>query len=520
MNGSVTPLASMDATVQAAKVEPRPFDPSAWRKTPVGWSQYVGVCLIVLLATIPFLNKAYHVDDILYLQGAYQILNGHDAYHGNVLWDAPDGQPAPLFDIDFNPPLWKYVLALTIHFLAPDRAEWKLHLLESSFVLFAGFGLLALARRFCSHPVWVVAMVLWSPFFLPGQNLMLECPLLAFATWSVEFQCRAWETSKNGWSWLAGFFAALAILTKYTGGMLLPLFALGSLLARRRGTLVALILPAVTLAAYLGHNLLLYRSSHMASHGVFFDVIYWPARLLITVRAIGSVCVLGPVLPLLLLRQGWRRGIPLIGVVIVAGILSAVDLWQMLELSAREGWTPFPFQQAFLLLFSMNGWILLGSITLWAFAGKRSGQWSFLPLVPKSFLLVWIALLFLFNVTSVPFQAIRHLLLFMVPLTLLLAAWLEEGGLGSRGRVCLLVLSTFLGFSLASADYEIAGCYRELARTAVRRWMGTGRNVWFTGNWGFVYYATQEGARPLVDHPEQFGLPPVRPDDLVSSNQA
>ncbi len=87
--------------------------------------------VLVLLTTLPFLSKAIHLDDALYLRVAENILqNPLDPYAGTMHWDDPNNLAKPLVEIDFNPPLWKYLLAGTIALLG--RSESALHLLRCS----------------------------------------------------------------------------------------------------------------------------------------------------------------------------------------------------------------------------------------------------------------------------------------------------------------------------------------------------------------------------------------------------
>ena len=68
-----------------------------------------GLCFIVAAATVPFLGKAFHIDDPLYLAVARQILaKPWDPFGAEILWEK---SPEYLFDADFNPPLWNYLMA-------------------------------------------------------------------------------------------------------------------------------------------------------------------------------------------------------------------------------------------------------------------------------------------------------------------------------------------------------------------------------------------------------------------------
>lgn len=489
---------------------------------PVATWQWVGMALIATVATVPFLNKAFHIDDVLYLRVAEQIThNPLDPYHGIVLWDAPDHQPASLFATDFNPPLWKYVLAGAIAVLG--REEYKLHLVESVATFFATWGTFQLARRFTKVPLATTCLVILSPFFLPGQNLMLEAPLLCLATWSIEFLWRGWDNDDARWSCLAGLTLSAAVMTKYTAGLLLLLLAMACVLKNRRRHLVFLMPPLVTLALWNGHNLWAYGQSHLLSHfgshrGVF-GWGEWRLRALVLLRTIGSVALLAPLVVASLLRRGSKGFLAiLIGAGMAVGV-AILDRDSILKRSAIETpqWTAPREYLAHVLFFTGQGsFVVLGLAASSAFAW-RNGERSLRPLDSNTFLDLWIAGYLCFNISSVPFQAVRHLLLGLVPLVFRLASEMGEPSGWTWSRRLTLGISVGLAGLLAWGDYEIAGCYRRLAQEDVAASVRRGKRTWFTGDWGFLYYASRPdvGGWPLVENPESVVLPPLTPGDVI-----
>src|SRR5687767_15501031 len=67
---------------------------------------------LLLLITLPFVGRAHHVDDPLYLAAARQVLTDPlDPLSGLSFWHE---RPATLFDDLYNPPLVAYLLALPV----------------------------------------------------------------------------------------------------------------------------------------------------------------------------------------------------------------------------------------------------------------------------------------------------------------------------------------------------------------------------------------------------------------------
>ncbi|WP_419192725.1 ArnT family glycosyltransferase [Kolteria novifilia] len=480
---------------------------------------YLIVLCLAFASTLPFLNKAFHIDDVLYLRVAGQIVKdpldpfGGRSHDNRVLWDAKDGQPATLFEIDYNPPLWKYVLATIIGLFGIE--EWKLHLAQSVAVCFAGFGLYHLSRRLTSHPLWATAMILFGPFFLPGQNLMLEGPLLCFWSWSLVFAWKSWDTDRLGPAWLAGLFAGLALMTKYTAGLLWPLLVIGALGFRRPRALVALIPPVLMLSAWSLHNILFHGEPHLSSHGMVFRPELWGPRLLVILRSTGAVTVFGPVVAIVLVQRGRWGWLALVGCLLAAGAAAWGDLLYVSRETAREALFQIDFvKSVHVVLFTFHGVLSLLGIAV-VFLGSRLGKdrpWRF---DEEAFLSLWILMMLLFNITSVPFNAVRHLLLFFVPLVFLLARLLEGMWAEGRWRLALLSGSALLALAIAIGDAEIAGAYRRTAIDTVRPRTMAGIKTWATGNWGFLYYSVREGANPLFAHPEEYGLGRPAPGDVV-----
>lgn len=475
----------------------------------------ISLIAIVLAATLPFINKAFHIDDVLYLRVAEQILRTPWDPYGRtvdeyILWDAKDGQPATLFDTDFNPPLWKYVLAAAIATLG--REEWKLHLVSMAFVAMSAWGLYLLSHRLTGRPIWCVVMIILSPFFLPGQNLMLEVPVLAFISWGSYFQWRSWDKGTAFDSLIAGLLIGLAILTKYTIGLFLPLFVLGSVLAmiqRKENaswkSFLFLIPSVALLGIWCAHNLYFYGQMHLTSHGVGFKPEEWPARALVVFRIVGAVSLLGPVWWVSLWKRGASARIGLFVIFALSIGLGMIDLEVMKSIYSKQGKSLAPILQGHALVFTFLGGATVLSVgwsSCLSLLKDRQNWW-------RSFddrqLELWMIALFAFNVCSVPFNAVRHLLVFFLAMT-----WLT-GRVADRGSmkilpIVLAVGSILLAYTLAAGDYAYAEMNRQIPETRIRADRLHASQVWYSGTWGFKYYAEREGAKPYFPGIERYNM--------------
>ncbi len=521
---------------------------AGWLRGPRG--AWLAVTLVAAVATLPFLGKAFHIDDPLYLAVARQILRKPwDPFGAEVLWEK---EPETLFDADFNPPLWSYLLAGmlawsgepavqvraaeptadgTLQFRAETsrRPEIALHLLESVFVAAAICGLFALGRRFTRWPLAATALVALSPAMLPGQNVMLEGPVMAFWLWAVWCHLRGVERDDLRWTCAAGLLTALAVLTKYTSGLVIVMLAVESIRRRHWRSLWFAAIPATALVLWSLHNWLVYERLHVlvifsrvqtgerAPIGV--SVFESWGRLLATLRVIGSVTALAiPIVVIVARRFGVWAVLGLIAISLGIGWLGEHDMAvRLVDRDGRERARIFPQSlPAHLIAFGSLGAFAIGGLMI-SCRGSRgmnaingSTVQRFNSSTPGSdefILWTWITAVVAFGVLATPFLAVRHLLPGLPPLVWLVLRRLDA--FGERGRrtnsmllAATVTISTAAGFLVAKADYDFAAWYRHVAVDVGSRTVAAGKtldkNVWFTGHWGWSYYAERAGMRPYL----------------------
>lgn len=513
--------------------------------------QLLGLSAIVLAATAPFLGKAFHVDDSLYLAVARQILRKPwDPYGSELLWEE---EPESLFDADFNPPLWSYCIAGVLSMTGEpqvtvlragqddgERNDWiaqtpktpevGLHLLSSALVAAAIVALYLLARRFVRWPLCATALVALSPAMLPGQNVMLEGPLMAFWLWATWCYLRAIDTDASRWTWATGILAVLGVLTKYTSGLVLVILALHAVLRRRWRTLWFLLPPVLALMLWSLHNAIVYDRLHVLvifsrvqtgareGHGV--ELYETWGRLLATCRAIGAVTALA--LPMLWMIWRRHRFWAALGLATCSLAVGWLGKWDMSErLRTRGVQLEDAVAQSLVAKHSgclhAIGFGALGACTLLGLAltakpthvprSDPTQSWCDSD-SEETLLWLWLASVLLFGLLAVPFLAVRHLLPGIPPLVMLVLRRLEQTSLTrfspATGWVlgCTTLLTAGAGFLVAKADYDFARWYRHVAvdvgARSVAMGRELGRKVWFTGHWGWAYYAQRAGMSPYV----------------------
>src|SRR5262249_34187791 len=144
----------------------------------------VFLILLCVATFAPFVNKAFHIDDPLFLWTAQQIqTHPADFYGFNVNWHRTE---QPMSVVMKNPPLAAYYIALV-----GSLFGWKEITLHLAFLPWAVGAVLAtyhLAQRFCSRPLLAAMATLLTPVFLVSSStIMCDTMMLCLWLWAMVF---------------------------------------------------------------------------------------------------------------------------------------------------------------------------------------------------------------------------------------------------------------------------------------------------------------------------------------------
>ena len=221
-------------------------------------------CPGFLGSLLPFIDKAFHIDDPLFLWTARHIQDRPlDFYRFNVNWYWSE---MPMASVTKNPPLAAYYLAgITSLF---GWSEPVLHLAFLVWPVGVVLGTYQLATAFGTRPTLATLATLWTPVFLvSSSNVMCDAMMLCFWMWAVVFWERGLREDRLVPLCVSALLISLSALTKYFGMTLIPLLLVYSLADRlaalrnhagRLGDLLpglkrwiwALLIPVLVLAVY------------------------------------------------------------------------------------------------------------------------------------------------------------------------------------------------------------------------------------------------------------------------------
>lgn len=445
----------------------------------------IWVVLALLLVTLPWVGKPVHIDDTFVLKITEQILREPwDPFGGTIDWF---GHVTPVWQATTNPPVVSYWLAGAVAIGGWDDV-W-LHLWMLPFFGLAGWGVWSLCRRFAKRPLAAALFFLLSPAFVVSGNLMRDIPATAFACAGLALLIRGVDEYdarrlRRG-AWLLG----LAALTKYSFAILWPAAA-WYVLNRRSSKAWKDLLPlGIPLAAWCAYTWVLYGQPHpwyllWERSG---SNLGWEDKWFSALAVLGSCLFLAPWVLLRCVLV--KRYASCVLVLAAAGLVAS---WGHVFYGADWDWG---FAAAV-----FSGAILLVGIILRL--GEEATQ------LEAQFLGLWFVAVVLFSVFFVPFNAVRHLIVALVPGVIALSGlelrriwdrrptgWIEPAVLG-----ILLVGQGLTAWTVQAADFEYAAVYRDFARRYSAGHLGgpaPSRRTWFVGHWGWQYYAERAGLRML-----------------------
>jgi 4-amino-4-deoxy-L-arabinose transferase-like glycosyltransferase/tetratricopeptide (TPR) repeat protein len=480
------------------------------KKSWISEHPFVVIGFILVACLGPFVNKAIHTDDVLFVWAAEWIQKHPADFFGcQVNWWF---SAIPMWVANYNPPLMSYFLAGVASLFGWH--EIVLHLACLAVAFSAAVGIYSLAQMWCERPLLATLIAMVTPAFLVSSTtLMCDVMMLNFWIWALVLWDRALGKEQGRWQFIgAGVLAGLAVLTKYSAITLLPLLPILSILRTRKlgWWLMGLAVPVLMLA---GYELI---TARMYGRGLFFAAVHyaqtshvgfpggWKASGIVGLAFAG-----GSLLPLLFFAPFlWRPKTLLAGGVVIFGILlglfykgsnlGLIQPWvnpelmnhrdfalqvmlltagglHLLLLVVAETWRRRDINSVTLALWIISG-LLFATVLNWTVTAR-----SFLPIVPAA--------------------------------AILLVRRLEtcRGNIMTDGRLLWpLIPAAAIALGIAATDYQLANLARTAAAQIAAKYKSASHTVWFEGHGAFQYYMEKFGGLP-IDFERSF----LQPGDTV-----
>jgi 4-amino-4-deoxy-L-arabinose transferase-like glycosyltransferase len=459
------------------------------------------VILACAACLLPFVNKAYHIDDPLFLYAARHIHAEPLNFYGFIVnWY---GTAMPMWDVMQNPPLACYYIALAAALFG--WSEPALHLAFLLPAVGAIWGTYRLAARCCTRPAIAALATLLTPAFLVSSTgVMSDTLALCFWVWAVVFWDRGLRTPHRGFLYLAAALVACAALTKYIGIGLIPLLLAYTLVyGRSQGKrpaaalapALALAIPLLVLGAYQWATVVIY------GHGLIFQAGTYALTFRKPLDALGldvatSLGFLGGGAAGLLCYLPWlwsRR------VLLIALAITALLTWAFAHQLAIGLHQPGAGDVSGLTVVQFGAFTALGFAVL---ALTGAALWA-APREPVSWLLgLWVAGIMVFATFLNWSMNVRSVLPLLPAAGILLARRLDQrfgaaGDASDRWAFWPLVPAGALALAVTRADYQTAAAGRVAAADIAQHCRDHAGTLWYQGHWGFQYYMDLAGAAPL-----------------------
>jgi len=454
------------------------------------------VALVTIFALLPFITKAFNIDDILFLWTAKHIqTNPLDFYGFQVNWGRYD---VDMSAFNKNPPLVSYYIALITYFFG-----WKEIVLHLFFLIPAvclSVGTYFLARSFCPSPHLPAILVVFSPVFLVSSaTVMSDTMMVAFYVWAIYLWLEGLKKENRLLLLGSSLLIACSALTKYFGVTLIPLLLLYTLVEKRRvdSSLIFLFIPVVIISCYEWLSYSLYDEgliasavSYASSRGVLKSSNFIEKTLLGLSFTGGCLAGVAFFAPLLWSRQKfipWAFYLFLLSI----AVLCAMKRLSNLEIYNETG-VPYGLLIQLALFISAGIHILILAIAdLWENRNSSS-----------LLLFLWVTGTFLFTCYINWTISARNIFPMLPAVAILVFSRIDHSKKGSKKLLTYfpqvpLVLAAIITFAVTWADFSLANAQRSAAKTFQARYSDNANRVFFQGHWGFQYYMESHGFKPL-----------------------
>lgn len=466
------------------------------------------IVLFVLALTLPFSNKAYHVDDVAFIYVADQIAKDSLRPYSFVLeWGGHSGELATHL---LDTPLVSYYIALVSWLFG--RSEMVLHISFVLFSLTAGISFYFIAKKFINWPLAASLVMAAAPTFLvSSHNLMLDVPMISLFLLSIALFVYGVNKSSHKLLLLGSMVAGLAYLAKPNAIFLIPLMAFYCFIKKKPIYISYQLIPVMVIILFAFHN---YYFEDRVLIKEYAPFLYGKKESSISVAAAyffsnlsyiggGTIFTLFLFYPFVLRR----KNLAMFSLSLLFAGISSYFLYR-LSLGFVSG--QYTYFQIFLFFAFVSGSSFFILINLSENYGNFKSAVSGILSMKKAqydanrlFIFAWFLVMLLLN-SGISGGAARYNTLFLPPLILsyfsILGKHKGKFGINKKKIALILAFTAITGILAAYADYEYANLYRDFAGKFPQQYKNKDNTIFFTGGSGFQYYMAEKGYKLLYQN--------------------
>ena len=456
--------------------------------------------IITAACLIPFVNKAFNIDDPLFIWSAKHIqTHPIDFYGSTVNWY---GTEMPMVDVTENPPGVCYYIAMVGRMFG-----WSEIVLHTAFIIpaaAAALGMYYLAKHLCSQPTLAtLAAVLTPAFLVSSTNVMCDIMMLAFWVWAMVFWVEGLKTNRKSKLFFAAVLIGICALTKYFGIALIGLLFVYSLIQKRSLGVwgLFLLIPVVVLAGYQWATYALYGRG-LLTKAISFVTEYrgiGSFSKVITSLAFAGGCAATALFCSVLL---WSRRTMVAGIVLTVLFILALTFADKIGVSSIRSANTNDVAWSFVIQLGLMAAVGVSILALACadFYKCRDAD--------SLLLLFWVFGTFIFA-GFVNWAVNARSILPMIPAVgILMVRRIDrcdksQQKTGIKRMAWLLAPAAVLALLVCRADYVWADMSRSAAEAVSDKFKNQNNKIWFEGHWGFQYYMEDNGYQAFdYEHPQ------------------
>lgn len=451
--------------------------------------------IVTILSLAPFLDKAFHMDDPLFIWAGRHIQSDPADFYGfSVNWSGTEMQ---MVDAMKNPPLTCYYIALVGSLFG--WSEVSLHIAFLIPAAAMALGVYYLAKNLCSLPaIAALASVLTPAFLVSSTNVMSDTMMLTLWVWAIFFWMLGMRKDKQLSLLFSAVLISICALTKYFGMSLIVLLLLYSLMQKRELGLwvLFLLIPVVVLAGYQWITHSLYGRGLLSDAAAYATEHRWEGSAYFMKGLIGLTFAGGCMITVLFYTPLlWSRRVLVMGTILMVLLIFGLSLEERVgEICIRD---VGGIRWGFLI---QIGLMFITGVSLLALAG--ADFWRYRD-AESLLLLLWVVGTFIFA-GFVNWTTNARSLLPMAPAVgILLMRRIDCCNKINQQRRRLwwviwpLVPAAFVALMVCWADYRFADTARSAAGIVQKKFENRDDKIWFGGHWGFQYYMEAAGGMAL-----------------------